>query len=131
MKITKICTLALIIFIVSVNLGFCYDENSNDEITPFLTYISSYDCGLEIISGNAKCTSYIDGNSKVTSTKISMVLQKLSSGSWIDVVKCDKTGGNSCSLEKSYEIGRGTYRVYCTFKANSETATKKTVSKTY
>lgn len=131
LKKINIFILVLIFFMMYVNIGFCYSDDSDNEITPFLTYISSYECSLDISNGNAECTSSIDGNSKVTSTKITMILQKLSSGSWINVATFNATGGNSCELERTYKISRGTYRLYCTFTANSETVTKKTASKTY
>lgn len=131
LKTTKICTLVLTILMMFANVSFCYAESFDYEITPFLTYISSYNCKLEISKGNAECTSYVNGNSKVTNTKIVMKLQKLSSGSWGTIGTWIKTGDSSCYLEKSKEITRGTYRLYCTFTADSETVTKKTDSETY
>lgn len=87
-----------------------------DEIQPRYNNIMDLYAELTINNGTADVYVYAEGSDKVTKITIQAILQKKSSsGSWSNVKSwSETTSGNTATLEKSYPVSSGTYRVTAT-----------------
>jgi len=109
-------------------------QETTGEIQPRLTYISDYDYSLSISSsGVASVSGGVYGKPGVTFTHVKLILQKNVSGTWQDVKTWEASNnGDSVSIDDTHQLtSRGTYRVYVTFKANTESKICTSSSKTY
>ena len=118
----KKCYWALVVIIViSMFSPLCSAENQNKENEARLTYIIN--CSGNIDHGALSTTvkTKISGNSSVTSVKIKMELQKLSSGTYSTVETWEQTfSGNEGIMEESKVTNPfSTYRLKATFTAYS------------
>lgn len=99
----------------------------------FTVYISESDAKLEISDqGVAKVSTYVRGKTGTTSTSVQVTLQVKSGSTWLSTKTWAKTSGSSyASVNEIYSVPKGTYRVVATVKANTESKTITTASKTY
>lgn len=106
--------------------------NVPEQIQPMTVYIS--DCNAELsISEKGVALVKVDVTSKGgSSTSINAILQKKTSDGWKDTKtwKVEGQGGYTL-LSKTYLVSKGTYRVYATVKAGTETKHPVSATKTY
>lgn len=129
----------LIVCLLSTNISYCdevyeIDSNSyNNEISPLATYVDSAYCDFYISGGYAYCEGSVDGVYGVTSTKLVLKFQVLSSGEWKTICTWSKTGGNTCSMsDKRQVVTKGhSYRLYCEATAKTETVIVKSATRNY
>lgn len=110
-----------------------YAQEVTIQIQPRMTYITSCNVKLTISdSGMATIAGSVRGKAGVTSTYVKLILQKSVSGSWTDVEEWeDSNTGRSTTIDETYEVSKGTYRVVMTCRANTETQNLTSTSKTY
>lgn len=103
------------------------------KIEPRMTYISTYSTDLNISNtGLATITGEVKGKNGVTSAYVKVTLQKYESGNWIDEKDWeDSQNGKNAFVSETYQIEKGTYRVFMTCSANSETKTATSAERTY
>lgn len=108
-------------------------KEAEKQIEPRMTYISTYNTDLTISNtGLATITGEVRGKSGVTSAYVKVTLQKYESGNWIDKEYWeDSQDGRKASVSETYQIEKGTYRVFMTCSANSETKTATSAERTY
>ncbi len=122
-----ISVLLIVTFLLSFG-ALCFasepEEAENESGGSRFTTISSANAQISKSGLTVTCNATLKAKYS-TSLKITMVLQKNSSGSWSDVKTWTKTGsGTSLSAEESRVINiLYTYRLKVTFKADSETYT--------
>lgn len=109
-------------------------QEATGEMQPWLTYISRYTNTFDISSsGVATVGGAVYGKSGVTFTHVKLILQKNVSGTWEDVKTWEASNdGDSVSIDDTHQLtSRGTYRLYATYKANTESKIYTSSSKTY
>lgn len=100
------------------------------------TNTESVTVALAVKSGKAVCRTDVSGKAGTSKITITMNLQKKNNGSWNTIRTWSGTKKSRyCSLSKSENVGRGTYRVksvVVVYKGSSkETITKYSVIKQY
>jgi hypothetical protein len=133
MKITfkKIISLVLVVVLFALLFTMsCSAGKVSKEYDAKFTYIAT--CGGSIDHGtfSTTVTAKITGKASVTSVKIKMELQKLSSGTYSTIKTWEETfSGNVGSMEESKVTNAlSTYRLKATFTAYSGSASEtKTV----
>jgi hypothetical protein len=126
-KITMVISLALILMVVFS--AYSFGESVLDQPGEKMTYIDSY--SGDIIHGTLSTTvkAGINGKTSVTSVKIKMELQKLSSGDYSTIETWEQTfsGRNGSMEESKITSPLNTYRLKATVTAysgsNSESKT--------
>lgn len=108
-------------------------QEADIQIEPRLAYISAYNVQLSISdTGVATITGSVTGKAGVTNTSVKVTLQKSVSGTWTDVESWEASSdGRSASVNTTYQVSRGTYRVTMTCSANGESTSATSASKTY
>lgn len=119
-----ICAI-LVLSLTSLNIGLStvsaneiYEENYVHDKLRF-SNISRNNTKLSVVSGEARVTSTLIGQSKVTKTSISAKLQRNIKGTWktIDTWTVS-SNSKSCNLSKSKKVSKGySYRILATAKA--------------
>lgn len=129
-KMKRLSSIVLIIAVICSSFALIsYANNEFKESGEKLTYIDSYKGDIDHGILTTTVTAKIVGKSTVTSVKIKMELQKLSSGSYSTIETWEQTFYDSYgSMEKSKLTNPiSTYRLKVTFTAysgsNSETKT--------
>ncbi|MBQ7944956.1 MAG: hypothetical protein IJ326_12965 [Lachnospiraceae bacterium] len=136
-KIKYLCKVAVLcIGIAMAGISSTIISNAQEteiQVQPRMLYINNWDTGLSISdSGIATVSGYVEGVSGVSSTSVKLTLQKNVSGSWVAVKSWEKTSSSrTASISESYQVSKGTYRVVMTCRANSETKTVTSGTKTY
>lgn len=107
--------------------------NSVEQIQPCSECISWYTVNLNISNtGVARVTASVTGKVGIENVYVKATLQKKSDGGWTNVKSWQSTKkGRYASIEETYTVSKGTYRVHATFKADSETKTMLSGTKTY
>lgn len=126
-KMKKLSSVVLIIaFICSSFALMSYADNDFEESGAKLTYIDDYKGIIEHGTLKTTVSTKIVGKSTVTSVKIKMELQKLSSGSYSTVETWEQTfTGRSGAMEESKITNPlSTYRLKATFTAYSGSASE-------
>ncbi len=111
----------------------CNAQETEIQVQPRALYIDSskYDFSISN-SGEVNISGYVQGVSGVSSTSVKLTLQKYESGSWVAVNSWEKTSNaRTTSVSGTYQVSSGTYRVVMTCRANSETKTVTSGTKTY
>ncbi len=100
---------------------------------PYWTSIYEYNAELVISDkGMASVKGYVVGRSSVTSTYVKVSLQKKSGNTWVEVESWEDTcESRRLSVSKTYQVSHGTYRVVATVKADSESETAISESRSY
>ena len=108
-------------------------KEANVQIEPRMTYILSYGADLSISNnGVATITGSVMGKVGVTHTYVKVTLQKSVSGTWTDVESWEASSDSrKASVDTTYQVSRGTYRVTMTCSANSESKSETSATKTY
>ena len=103
------------------------------QVEPRMVSILSYGTDLSISdNGVATITGSVMGKAGVTHTYVKVTLQKSVSGTWTDVESWEVSSDNrSASVNTTYQVSRGTYRVTMTCSANSESTSATSATKTY
>ncbi len=118
-KVTIVLSVILVVSFMFATCGFAI--NADEESRPRMTYIDS--CSGDINQGvlSTTVTASITGKSSVTSVKIKMELQKLSSGNYSTVETWEQTfSGSYGSMEESKLTSPlNTYRLKATVTAYS------------
>lgn len=130
-KVTILCIGIIMAGISSTTISNA--QETEIQIQPRMLYIARYDTDLVISSsGTATVSGYVQGMSGVSSTSVKVTLQKNESGSWVTVKYWEKTSNSrTTSISESYQVSKGSYRVVMTCRANSETKTVTSGTKTY
>lgn len=104
-----------------------------EAVQPMAVYISGSDADLSISdNGVANVSAYVRGRSGTTSTSVQLTLQVKSGTTWLSTKTWYKsTNGISTTVNETYTVPKGTYRVVATVKADTESRTITTASKTY
>lgn len=108
------CSVGLSTQAVSViNLDDIQISNSDNIAQPYYIYTSSVNVTLSNSSGNAKCTTTVNGYvDTATKIKITMTLQKKTLFWWSKDTSWTTTVSDYyASLSKTASVGSGTYRV--------------------
>lgn len=104
--------------------------NNSDTIQPYYNYASSVNVTLSNSSGNAKCTTIVNGYvDTATKIKITMTLQKKTLFWWSEVNSWTTTvSDESAYFTKTASVNSGTYRIKAECivysGSNSETITQ-------
>ena len=108
-------------------------KEASVQIEPRMTYILSYGADLSISNnGVATITGSVTGKAGVTQTSVKVTLQKSVSGTWTNVESWEASSdGRSASVNTTYQVSRGTYRVTMTCSANGESESTTSATKTY
>ena len=107
-------------------------EAEGASVNPRFTYIDSYTLNFNVTSGNADIYADIFGNSDVTSCNIKCNLEKLTGGTyWMQIKSFSASGTRYTSLNTSYGVSSGMYRVMAVFKCNTETQPVYSPNRTY
>ena len=108
-------------------------KEANIQIEPRLAYISAYNVQLSISdNGVATITGSVMAKAGVTHTYVRVTLQKSESGTWTDVESWEASSDSrKSSVDTTYQVSRGTYRVTMTCSANSESKSETSATKTY
>ncbi len=108
-------------------------KEANIQIEPRLAYISAYNVQLSISdNGVATITGSVMGKAGVTHTYVKVTLQKSESGTWTDVESWEASSDSrKSSVDTTYQVSRGTYRLVMTCSANSESTSATSATKTY
>lgn len=108
-------------------------EELSVQIEPRMTYISTYNVQLSISdNGIATIMGTVTGRIGVTQTSVKVTLQKSVSGTWTDVESWEASSDSrKASVDTTYQVSRGTYRVTMTCSANSESTSATSATKTY
>ena len=136
-KIKYVCKVAVLcIGIAMAGISSTIISNAQEteiQVQPRMLYINNWDTGLSISdSGTATVSGYVEGVSGVSSTSVKLTLQKYESGSWVAVKSWEKTSSSrTTSISGTYQVSKGTYRVLMGCRANSETKTVTSGTKTY
>ena len=98
-----------------------------------MAYISAYGTELTISkSGQASVTGFVRGKSGVDNAYVKVTLQKKVSGTWTNVKSWDKSSaGRNASIAETYSVSKGTYRVYASIKAGTESKNITSAERTY
>ncbi|WP_195984044.1 hypothetical protein [Clostridium sp. D33t1_170424_F3] len=92
------------------------DPVAADQIQPRYNDIVNMYADLSISNGTAYVYAEAEGSSNVTKITIKATLQKKTSSGWSAVKTwSDTINGNSASLDETYPVSSGTYRVTATF----------------
>lgn len=104
-----------------------------EAVQPMAVYISGSDADLLISdNGVARVQAFVRGKSGTTSTYVQAVLQVKSGTTWLSTKSWAKTSSSAyVSINETYPVPKGTYRVVATVKADTESRTITTASKTY
>lgn len=133
----KLCKMAFVcicvLFCELVLLIPTHAKGVSVQIEPRMTSISFYSTELSISSdGIASVTGFVRGKSGVTSTYVKVTLQQNVSGNWVDVKSWeDSNSTRSTSVDETYLVSRGTYRVTMTCSADGESKTVTSAERTY
>ncbi len=136
-KIKYLCKVAVLcIGIAMAGISSTTISNAQEteiQVQPRMLYINNWDTGLSISDrGTATVSGYVEGVSGVSSTSVKLTLQKYESGSWVAVKSWEKTSNaRTTSISETYQVSKGTYRVVMGCRANSETYTVTSGTKTY
>ena len=125
LSLKKIVSVFLLISVFLTFSVFASAENDEKVAEPLrYTTISTINSVISKSGVTVTCNSDLSAKYS-TNLKITMVLQKSSSGSWTDVKTWTKTGsGTYLSAEESKVINIfSTYRLKVTFTAGSESVT--------
>lgn len=108
-------------------------KEMDTQIEPRLTYISTYNVQLSISdNGTATIMGTVTGRIGVTQTSVKVTLQKSVSGTWTNVESWEASSDSrSASVNTTYQVSRGTYRVTMTCSANGESESTTSETKTY
>ncbi len=123
----RLCSiLALLALIFSLNSIQVLANNENREPSTKMTYIDLYNATIDKGIISTTVTAKITGKSNVTSIKIKMELQKLTSGTYSTIQTWEQTfSGNTGTMEKSKTTSLlSTYRLKVTFTAYCGTASE-------
>ena len=136
-KIKYVCKVAVLcIGIAMAGISSTIISNAQEteiQVQPRMLYIVGYKTNLEISnSGMATIFGSVQGMSGVSSTSVKVTLQKNVSGSWVAVHSWEKTNDSTyTAIGTTYQVSKGTYRVVMGCRANSETYTVTSATKTY
>jgi len=100
-------------------------------IQPFFSYINNYVSYLSISGSTAHCTGLLTGTGSTTKVAIFMYLQKYdySVSAWKTYANWNKTiNDDAVTISESTTIGKGTYRVKCSFWAYNGTLSENTIA---
>ncbi len=128
MKLKTSAVLALILACILL-FSVCSYADSGDNYNDRFSYISSCEGSISQGTLSTKVTASIEGNSMVSSVKIKMELQKLSSGNYSTIETWEQTfsGRNGSMEESKLTSPLSTYRLKATVTAysgsNSESET--------
>ena len=108
-------------------------KEASMQIEPRMTYILSYGADLSISNnGVATITGSVTGKAGVTQTSVKVTLQKSVSGTWTNVESWEASSDSrNASVNTTYQVSRGTYRVTMTCSANGESESTTSETKTY
>lgn len=100
---------------------------------PWTVYILESDSTLQISDqGVAHVSGYVIGKSGTTSTSVQLTLQVKSGTTWLNKKSWSKSSsGTSTFVNEDYSVPKGTYRVVAKVKANTESKTITSASRTY
>ncbi len=98
-----------------------------------MTYISTYSVDITISeSGQANISGEVSGKPGVTCAYVKVTLQEYVSGNWVDVESWERlVNERDAAVSETYPVARGTYRVYMTCSADTETKVAISEEKTY
>lgn len=87
-------------------------------------------------SGTATITAKVSGMSGTSKVEITAILEKYENNKWIEITSFSKSNSsNSTTLNETYTVSKGTYRVSAILIAykgtSSETVTATSASRTY
>lgn len=121
-KIISILLIALIL--ISVPLAV----SAETSVQPRYTYVSYHSTALVIKNDVAYVESSVDGNSSVTSVKMTLTLQKKVLWWWDDVTEwTDITPSRTLTMSESTSVGSGTYRVKLVARACAGSAASEEI----
>lgn len=125
-KVKAIAVALVIAIISSAATIICYANYDEKDTGIKLTYIDSYNGTIDHQTLSTTVTAKIYGKSGVSSVKIKMELQKLSSGTYSTVETWEQTfAGSIGSMEESKITNPfSTYRLKATFTAYSGSASE-------
>ncbi len=105
-KIMSVFLTLLILAIVPLSIS------AETSVQPRYSYIMSHSTSLVIKDDIANCEGYVDGDTYVTSVKMTLTLQKKVLWWWDDIIEwSDITPNSTLSMSESTSVGSGTYRV--------------------
>ena len=125
LKVT-FCVVTIMMVLLSTFsiVGYCGNESKDTGAK--MTYINSYSAQLDKGTVSSTSTAKITGKSGVTSVKIKMELQKLSSGTYSTIQTWEQTfsGTSGYMQENKLTSLLSTYRLKVTFTAYSGSASE-------
>ena len=105
-KVMSVFLTLLILAIVPLSVS------AETSVQPRYSYIMGHSTSLVIKNDIAYCEGYVDGDTSVTSVKMTLTLQKKVLWWWDDVIEwSDITPNSTLSMSESTSVGSGTYRV--------------------
>lgn len=125
---------ALVLLCLLIMLTPIVSQAQQSEIVqPWAVYILDSDASLSISDkGVASVSGYVISKSGTASTSVRLTLQVKSGSVWLSTKSWLKnSSGPSTFASETYSVPKGTYRVVATVKANTESKTITTASKTY
>lgn len=132
-QVTGVVVCVCMLLCGGVSLITAVAKEANIQIEPRLAYISAYNVQLSISdNGVATITGSVMGKAGVTHTYVKVTLQKSESGTWTDVESWEASSDSrKSSVDTTYQVSRGTYRLVMTCSANSESTSATSATKTY
>lgn len=128
--IIRIVSFCLCMFLVTAPIIGSAKEKA--AVQPYMTYISNYAATLSINNGEASVGGFLNAKSGTTTTYIELTLQRKNGSSWDDVKTWKKSSTlRYISIAETYNVSKGTYRVFANVKANSESKTGTSAVVTY
>lgn len=133
MKSRIISSISFIMIMVSLFSVVSFADDTQKETSPKMTYIDSYKGNINQGVFSTTVSAKITGKSNVTSVKIKMELQKLSSGIYSTVETWEQLfTGKTGSMEQSKITNSlSTYRLKATFTAYSGSASETKILYAY
>ena len=136
---TKVVAVLLLcaMLVVPCQTVFAFEQTSDYEVAPAMTYIADYSIAFSITDGKANVDAMVDGfYLTATRAKVIAELQVKNGNSWIPVkIWTDDQNDYTACVYESYKVTSGnTYRVKATFTvwegSASETVTSYSSQKT-
>ena len=117
-----LCSLCMLFSVGSTAMATSYDaaDTTPSQISPRYSYATFVDASLDVSNGTAYVYVTGEGNSSVTRIKITARLQKKSGSGWSTIKTWTQTTyDDNATLDESYSVSSGTYRVSASIDYNS------------
>lgn len=132
MRFKKIILIIGVVLLASNNIVYAEAATDTGIVQPYYTTISSAEADISNNSGVLTLDTKLVAKQK-SNLSITMKLQKKSGTSWttIKTWNASKSSAYSLSINETYTVSRGTYRIASTLSTGTETTTVYSATITY